>query len=208
MIGMKQIRDMVMATAATRAFNGLPNNLVTMDNFWSHSTYCGLAARILADHCSKGQGESLFIAGLLHDIGQLIIFNKLPELAQKALMASIEDPGEPELWAVERDIIGFDHCQAGVALARKWQLPELLQECIEFHHQPEGAKTFPVPVAIIHIANSLAYLAETNSTELDDAPKIHPSALETTGISSDVFLTTVEAAREQYGEVKSAIFAD
>src|SRR3989338_3244754 len=90
-IGTTQIRNLALSMSAARTFAGLPNDLVSMDNFWHHSLYCALVARILARQAGKCDPEALFTAGLLHDIGELIIFNRLPEQAKESLLIRSEE---------------------------------------------------------------------------------------------------------------------
>ena len=206
-IGMQKMRELVLATSAVKAFNGLPNDSVTLENFWLHSIYCGLIAKGLAANCKQVSTETMFTAGMLHDIGQLIIFNKFPEQSRKILTMGIDEPSEPELYLLERDLIGFDHCEVGSELAKNWKLPELLQECIEFHHEPDRAQAFPLEVAIIYIANHLAVMAEINSSDLNDGPEILSSAIETVGVSPESFTPIIEEARSQFVEMKSALLS-
>jgi putative nucleotidyltransferase with HDIG domain len=202
-IGMAKIRDLVLATSVAKT---LPNDVFTMDAFWKHSIFSGLAAKALATHSGRGEADALFVGGLLHDIGQLVMFHVIREETSDALMASIEEPDEPPLYEVERRMIGFDHCQMGVALARKWQLPDLLCDCIEFHHQPGRAERHQDEVAIVHVANSLAYLAEIRSEDFEDAPPISPAARELLGLSDEKLLMIVAVAQREFSEVNSLLF--
>lgn len=209
LLGNKKIRDLVLATSVAKTFDGLPNELVSMHNFWMHSVYCALCARQLASQCKQPvQADVLFIAGLLHDIGTLVIFNKLPDAAREALLYSIEGPEGTEIYQAEREIIHFDHAQVGAELARHWQLPEVLQECIAFHHEPEQAKNYPVETAIVHIANSLAVLAELHSTDEEEAGHIEEAAWEVTGLDRSIIEPTIAIANEQITEVQSSFFPE
>jgi len=203
-IGMSKIRDLVMATSVAET---LPNDVFTMDAFWQHSIYCGLIAKAIAVETRKGQGDSLFVAGLLHDIGQLVMFHTVRDLVSEALIASVEEPNEPPIYKIERKLIGFDHCQLGVALAKKWQLPDMLCACIEFHHEPEKADVFGDEVAATHVANSLAYLAEIKSDDLEDAPPIQPAAMETLGLNEESLLALIDGVQAEFSEVKSLLFS-
>ncbi len=209
MLGSKQIRDLVLATSVAKAFDGLPNELVSMEHFWYHSLYCALLAQHLAAECDKPvQADVVFVAGLLHDIGDLVLFSKVPEQSYEALMYAVEGPEGVEIFDAEREIIGFDHAQVGAALARQWQLPEVLQECIAFHHEPAGARNFPVENAIVHIANSIAYLAEIDSSNLDDAPRIEALAWELTGLNTNVIPGVIEAAKSEIAEMQQVFFTE
>ncbi|RMD80417.1 MAG: HDOD domain-containing protein [Gammaproteobacteria bacterium] len=153
-IGTRELRDLVLATCVVRLFKGLPNDLVTMDDFWRHSIGCGLAARALAAQRGERLKERHFVAGLLHDIGALIVYAKLPELAREALLRARHQ--HQPIFLAERAVMGFDHGAVGCELMRKWKLPEHLQEAAAFHHEPEKAPVDPRDVAMVHLADRIA----------------------------------------------------
>ena len=202
-LGTRQVRDLTLGLSATRAFEGIPNELVSMRSFWHHSMLCAASAQQLAAVCTRGRPDSSFVAGLLHDIGQLVLFNKLPQQSQAALLMTIDAPNEPDLYLCERELIGFDHAQVGGALARRWRLPSSLTECIEFHHNPGAAQQHPLEVSVIHIANSVAALAEIGSDEFEDAPPIDAVAWEVTGLSRKTVLEVAARVPETFEELKS-----
>lgn len=208
LLGTRQVQALALATSAVRAFDGIPNNLVSMESFWEHSIYCALAARTLAMECLKPKREAVFIAGLLHDIGQLVLYYRLPELSSQALVAVMEGPGELEAQEAERDLMGFDHAEVGGELIRRWGLPLNLQECVAFHHDPTRASQHPVEVAIVHIANSIAALAELSSLDLHEAPRIHPVAWKLTGLQEDIIESVVGGIQGQINDVRSVLMGD
>ena len=177
-LGVRQVRDLTVGIAAVRTFDGIGNDLITMESFWRHSVLCAVAAGQIASRRNGGRGESPFVAGLLHDIGQLVLFSRAPQRAREALLMSVDAADDLALYACERAVLGFDHGAIGVALAQNWGLPLSLQECIQFHHEPSQARAHPVDVATIHIANSVAVLAEIGSKDPQDAPPIDPAALQ------------------------------
>ncbi len=176
-LGVRQVRDLTVGITAVRTFDGIGNELVTMASFWRHSVLCAVAADQIAARRGGRRGDTPFVAGLLHDIGQLVIFNRIPELAREALLMSVDSVDDLGLHLCERQVMGFDHAAVGAALARGWGMPAALQECIEFHHQPDDARDFPAEVATIHIATGVAVLAEIGSNDLNDAPAMSPAAL-------------------------------
>jgi putative nucleotidyltransferase with HDIG domain len=199
-LGVRQVRDLTVGLTAIRTFDGIANSLVTMESFWRQSVLCAVAAGHIVAQRGGGRGESPFVAGLLHDIGQLVLFNRVPELARQALLMSVDAADDLGLYLCERKVMGFDHGAVGVALARKWGLPLSLQECIQFHHEPERAQAHPIEVATVHIANSVAVLAEIGSTDLRDAPAISRTALREAkfGLTNmaDIVRQTQESAQE------------
>lgn len=202
LIGTSQIRSLALSLSVASSFEGMPNDLVSMRNFWKHSLLCALAARLLCKQARRCDADALFTAGLLHDIGELIIFNRLPDQAKEALMLVLDSQEEISVPEAEGQIIGFDHSAVGGALAKQWNLPTVLQECIAWHHDPASAEKHPREVALIHIANTLAQLAEVDSLELDDAPAIAPHAWEVTGLDADVVEEVVRAAQEEFAEIE------
>ena len=205
-LGTKKIRDLVISTAASDTFDGIPNNLITMQDFWHHSLYCALLAQILAKKSKKIKSESIFIAGLLHDIGQLLMFNKLPEKSHETILLLMEGTEELETYEAERHVFGFDHMEVGAELIKKWKLAPVLQECIEFHHVPQNAKNFPAEVALINIANAVAVMADFNSMNEDDIPMINPISWELTGLSKNDLPEAIKQAQEEIEEIESVLF--
>lgn len=208
LIGSKQLRDLVVATSAIGCFRGIPNQLVSMDDFWYHSLYCGLAARALGQRRRLPHADSLFVAGLLHDIGQLVIFHRLPEKARVALQLSVEDPHAVDMHQAEQRVLGFDHAQVGGLLLQHWRLPALLEECVALHHNPTAARRFPAEVATVHIANVIATLAEINSLHLEDVPAIEPRAWKQAGLKDDVIEPVVRDIQKQFREARLLFLAD
>jgi putative nucleotidyltransferase with HDIG domain len=195
-IGTNQIRNMALATSVASTFDGLPNDLVSMEHFWKHSLYCALAARILAKQARSYDPDVMFTAALLHDIGELIIFNRLPENAKDALLMVLESGDEIPVYRAEQKIIGFDHAQVGGELAREWKLPNMLEECIEFHHNIRAAQRFPREVALVHIANVIALMSELGTLSTEDVSPIDPLAWSIVGLNADEAIqVTVDEAR-------------
>lgn len=202
-IGTSQIRNLALSTAIANSFAGLPNSLVSMENFWRHSLYCALAARSLARQAGKCDAEAMFTAGLLHDIGELVIFNRMPEMAREALTQVLDNADELTVHQAERQVLGYDHAQVGGELARQWKLPSLLEECIACHHFPGEAKRHPREAAIVHIANVLAVMAELDTLATEDVTPIDPQAWETVGLlAADAIEATVHEARAEIAEAE------
>lgn len=203
-IGSRQVRDLTLGLSAIRVFQGIPIEVISMDDFWSHSLYTALIARRLAGASSKALEDTAFVAGLLHDVGQLLLVLRVPDLARKSLWLATEGPEDLTLADAERQVLGFDHGDVGLELARKWNLPEVLRECIAHHHEPGRASIAHAgAVAIVHVANSLAYLAETDSLEPSMGPAIAPAAARLAGFQERDIPQVVSETRAQIDEVRA-----
>jgi putative nucleotidyltransferase with HDIG domain len=201
-IGTAQVRSLSLSLSVANTFEGLPNDLVSMRNFWKHSLLCGLAARSLCKEARRCDADTLMTAGLLHDIGELILFNRLPDASRKALLLVLDSQEEMQINEAEDEIIGFDHGAVGGALAKMWNLPMVLQECIALHHYPERAEHHPREVALIHIANVLAQLAEIDSFDFADASPISPAAWARCGLDEDCAQEVILAAQKDFEEIE------
>lgn len=204
-IGTSQIRNLALSTAIARSFAGLPNDLVSMENFWHHSLYCALVARILARQVKvrRCDADAVFTAGLLHDIGELVIFNRLPGQAKEALLLVLDSADELPIYQAEGNVMGFDHAEVGGELARQWRLPPLLEECIAYHHDVRQAQRYPLETAVVHIANILALMAEVDTLDPADVPPVDPLAWEITGlVAEEVIGPVVREAQEAIAEAE------
>lgn len=208
LIGTAQIRNLALSMSVARSFAGLPNDLVSMDNFWRHSLLCALAARHLAKEVRRCDPDALFTAGLLHDIGELVIFNRLPEQARQALELVLDNQDEIQVHEAERQMLGFDHADVGGELAREWKLPPLLEECIAHHHAITDAKRHPRETALVHLANVIALMAEIDTLDPADVEPIDPLAWKATGLSEESVEPAIRAIQAEVVEVEKLFLSN
>jgi HD-like signal output (HDOD) protein len=149
-IGMKELRSLILSASATSVFNKIAPDLIDMNDFWQRSVYTGLAAKKISRRAKQGKGETLFLTGLLHDVGKIVLFNSLPEEATLALERSRENQ-EP-LHLVEREVFGFTSPEVGAELLKMWRLGENLFQPIRFQDQPHMAKEFPIEARILNLS--------------------------------------------------------
>lgn len=206
-IGEDDLRNLVLATSAVDTFKRIPNQLVDIDLFWRHSVHTGIVSRLLSRHCNILHGERLFVAGMLHDIGKLVLYFKEPELSQQVLMEAAETDGQ--LFNAEKKIIGFTHGDVGAALIEAWKLSDTLREVVAYHHTPLRARKHPIETAIVHIANcvveALSPDIEIDEHLLDDFPAFEPKTLQVTGINLEILPEIMDKAWEQASEVLDII---
>ncbi len=198
-IGTRELRDLILATSVMRTFKGLPNDLVTMEDFWRHSICCGLAARALAAHRGEQLVERFFVAGLLHDIGSLLVYRKIPELAREALLRAQHN--DVPLYRAEQEVMGFDHAAVGVEILRKWKLPENLQESTEFHHSPGMAQRFPRDTALIHIADAVSDALRYGNSGDPHVTTVDHQAWRLADLSDDSISTVIAEVEQQFSSV-------
>lgn len=154
-IGTQQLRDLTLAISVMENFNGLPSGLINMQTFWQHSIGCGVVARVLATFCRENNVERFFVAGVLHDIGQLLLCTRVPDLVSQMLDIST-DQGQPH-YVVQNNTLGFDHGRVSGELLRCWHIPSNIVEPVSFHHFPDLSRQYPFETALLHVSDVISH---------------------------------------------------
>jgi len=152
-IGVNQLSTLAVGTSVMSLFKDVPAEVLDMEQFWKHSIAVGLIARRLCRITGKGDPERAFVAGLLHDIGQLILLQAEPERASAVLSYARQE--DVLLWDKEKALLGFDHATLGGMLLRKWNFPFVLVSAVLEHHQPKENQKEDEP-ALVHCAETIA----------------------------------------------------
>ena len=197
-IGTTELYQLVLSVSAVKSFSNIPNDLVKMDMFWRHSVYTGLLARALAVRASILHPERLFVAGLMHDIGSLVLYHQRPEAMRDLLLIANGD--EEVLYQAEISRFGFSHASVAAHLMDAWQLPEELALSIKWHHQPELAEKASVEAHLLFLANHLVNESDQGNFMGSPRTDIHvPRAmLEVVGLTEDELFFAFEEAAEQF----------
>ncbi|MFP4682151.1 MAG: HDOD domain-containing protein [Ectothiorhodospira sp.] len=173
-IGTQQVRDLVLAATLIQHFQRIPVSGVDMASFWRHSIGCALLARSVAFFRREANVERAYVAGLLHDIGRLILFMHLEDLTTRVLEA--RDRSGDLLYRVESRELGFDHTQLGAALLERWRLPPVLTEPVRHHHTPDEARRYPMETAMVHLADSMAHALRLGTSGERFVPPVDETA--------------------------------
>lgn len=155
LIGIRELETLVLATLVIDKFSSLPGGMMSMRDFWSMSLRCALNAKELCTaHCQVESIETIFICGLLHDIGRLIFYRRIPALAREiGLQVAANDKDEVQ---IEHNLLGFDHFQTGAELAKLWNLPAIIETTIRYHSKPELSGQFTTEANIVKLAYRLS----------------------------------------------------
>lgn len=197
-IGERELRYLVLALSAVRAFSGVPIEMANMASFWRHSVYCAVLSRLIAARCHVLHSERLFVAGLLHDVGLLVILQRAPELARAALQRAHDD--NEELQRAEREVLGCDHAMVGRMLLEQWHLPSVLCETVGCHHDIASAEEARLDAAIVHIANVMANRAELPIEHDGPMPQVDPLAWELTSLDESIMESLADEAAPMFAE--------
>lgn len=201
-IGTKEISGLALGICVMRAFDDIPAKTIDMQAFIRHSLACGMVARIVAALKNMEQTEQLFVSGLLHDIGKLIVFKYYPEHAVACLRMAAESGNST--FHAEQAVIGLNHTQIGLYLLKKWRLPLDLENNIAFHHAPAKALD-PIKAGIVHLADLIAHGLGIGSSGERSIPFFDDGVLDNVGISTHTIQLVIRQAVHQLGPME-AIF--
>ncbi len=154
-VGTAQLCDLATAILVIRKFNHIPQNLIKLETFWCHNIACATAARTIVTELGIQQAERVFITGLLHDIGKLVMYLAEPDLSF-GMLQQLKSNTVLNANEVEAATFGYDHAELGAALLKEWGLADCLVEPVRYHHAPDQANNFATELSVLHLANAVA----------------------------------------------------
>jgi len=190
-LGTKQIHDLVLAAGVSEAFDDLPNELMDMSVFWQRSVQTGILARTLGEGAGLHTGEALFVRGLLHNIGHLVLYRQFPDLCRLALKQA--NDGLEQLYNSERKLIGCSAIDVTIEVCRIWGLPQSFIESFEFLGHPEKSPELGRETAMLHIAAMISHGMDTDLLLTEVAAVIRPEVWQLAELSPEVTSSALDA---------------
>ena len=203
LLGLNQLSTLAMGVSVLPLFKNIPPECVNMAQFWRHCVGVGIVTKLLAVRLRDPSPERFFVAGLLHDIGRLVLFKHVPELTAAAL-SEVGRNGR-RLLDVEREMLGFDHAVLGGMLLRKWRFPESLEQAVWRHHDPLAGE-IPLEPGLVCVADMVAGAVLPGCSGDPLVPRFLPEVWRLVGIGPEDLGALVETA-EAHFEVISTMFA-
>lgn len=203
LVGTQQLRDLSLATCVIEMFEDIPASFVNMETYWKHCLATACCSRLLAEHCQEENIERYFVAGLLHDIGSIVLYLKGGRKLRRLLARCTKN--HELLTTAERAVFGFDHTSVGKELLALWGLPKVLQEAVEAHHTPARAKMFPRVANITHISEIMVDAMEMGSNGENYVSPISEEAWLELGLSTDYLPLIYQGLEQQWLDAQSAM---
>lgn len=200
-LGLEAIKSLVLSSSVIEMFKPHKLEAEYQENFWRHSLATALASRIVTKFHRQARGldsEVAFSAGLLHDIGKLIICcffrEEHDEIEHLKKKNNISD------YQAETAAAGFSHTLVGRVLSENWKLPLVIQDAIEHHHFPDKvAKDGENYAVVVHVANYLAKRAFNRLLkDFDNWHHLQPEIVEDYGLTEDVIDAFCQQLLEAY----------
>ncbi|MGA2174861.1 MAG: HDOD domain-containing protein [Verrucomicrobiota bacterium] len=195
LIGIRQVQDLLLASSIIERFAGVPEKYVSMESFWRHSLACGIAARLVAMERRLPKPDKYFVAGLLHDVGRLVLLGQGAQAAHQVFQLCQKE--RMLLREAEMRVLGFDHQQIGGALLRHWRYPTTLIEAVACHHQPALAELGREEAATVHFCDHLVNAMQIGCSGERYVPPLNMKAWERLHLPLETLPSIVGAVDEQ-----------
>lgn len=185
-IGTKSVYDLVTAYSVAKAFKNVDSDIIDLDRFWERSVCCSLMAKYLADALSLPESERLFVSGLLHNIGELVMVQAAPEIA--TFCSELTADNTPMKLQLRK--LGFTYADIGAELIQYWGIPESIWKPIQVQHfglhsaQNKDEKVIQL-ATILALENIYSHLYQENSA-------LAPELFEPLGFKMDDIQTALD----------------
>lgn len=185
-IGLDTIKSLVLSLHAFSQFENVNVDGLTMESLWTHSLDVAAWAKHIAkcEGCDRRMVDEAFTAGMLHDVGKLVLAANMPADFGRAVRLANEQ--KVEFRIAEDQVFGASHAEVGGYLLGLWGLPVPVVEAIALHHCPEKAEHDELaPLAIVHVADVLASQRGT-SARVGAAPTVNADYLTKLGLAERI----------------------
>ena len=179
LLGEVQVYNLVVAYGATEAFSSVKTQAIDLERFWEQSIHCALIAKFLGQRLGIKPQEPLYLSGLLHNIGELVVAEVTPaQAAQCQQLSPVHVPSQ-----IQQKVLGFTFVDCSLALMQIWQLPLNIQRPLLAIHHTEFSQVNSVGL-ILHISAQLALLHSTLGTYTQSQLVAH-QAIELLGLTAE-----------------------
>ncbi len=154
LIGMRELENLVLATVVIERFSDLPGQIMSIHDFWAKNLRSALVSKELDMHFGRQFPDTAFLCGLVHNIGQLVMYRRIPVLAREVdLLIQSNANSDVDEATVEEQVIGFDHYALGAELCRLWKLPLVVIDSIALHRYPDHTGPNTHIAALVRLAH-------------------------------------------------------
>jgi len=204
MLGAQQVHDIVLSASIADTFAGIMTDVMNMRQFWQRSVYCAVTTQQLGAACGEMNNERLFVMGLLHDVGHLLMYVAFPEVSQQLIRAAKES--DQPLYKAERELLGFDYAQLGGDMMQHWDLPTSLQATTRFHPEAMVTNQFSLEINLLHLSSLLIRSDLEDGDFARGAYAVTDTAWEVTGLTVEKCLETRQTAFPQFEDIANSLY--
>jgi putative nucleotidyltransferase with HDIG domain len=200
-LGFQTTRNLITAAAVTGCFPEGQCARFDDQAFWRHSIATAACAKVLARRMRFNQ-DYAFTAGLLHDIGRLVLVSSFPTRYEQVI--AYRAAHDCTLLDAERAVLGVDHVEAGVALAEHWNFSDTMRLAIANHHDPEAVGAGFL-ASIIHVANAIVHALDVAREPDELVPVVSSVSWAALGLSEEAYLHAFRETELQFEEISTIL---
>jgi len=198
-LGMQKLHDLTLAISVSKATGTMNNEVMDLNTFWHRSVHCGFLAKQIAESAGWHNVESIFVRGLLHDIGHLVLFSTYPDESRQVLDHSGQ--GLEGQMQEEQDSIGAHALQLTAKLAQLWQLPQSFIDTFQHLLHPEEVDSpLAREIAILNIAIQFTRNSDTDTLDEDVLEQVRPEIWEIAGLEPDAGMAVLDESTQTMSE--------
>lgn len=151
-IGQNTLINLIYTTCSSGMFKKeFDGYFLEKGELWRHSVACAICSQLVSKKLKAKNADMAFTAGLLHDLGKIILNGFLKDKSEE--ITKLVEKDEFSFLQAEKEIVGLNHCEAGAIIAETWKFPDSLIEVLRYHHEPENAVLNKPLTYIVHIGN-------------------------------------------------------
>ena len=206
-LGTRVLTNLVITSCAARHFRNYGGqNESAVRRAWERSVANAISASLLASISGAVEKHRAYTAGLLQDIGQLVLER---HFVRERATIEAELAHGADLIQAEKSVLGLSHADVGARLAARWNLPEVLVDTILCHHEPERARCDPLLASFVHLGSQVVQACSAlehppGSSEAREYP-LHDSALLTSGFDGLALASVEERLVQELGRAQELL---
>jgi putative nucleotidyltransferase with HDIG domain len=200
LLGLNVVRGLLLGVSV---FEVMQKSMVGL---WEHSLGCAIAARIIAKKKNISEPEEISIAGLLHDIGKVVMILRYKEEYEEVIKEA--ETKDLLIIEAEKSIFDITHADSGSWIAKRWNFPQSLVEIIEYHHKPSLSRSLPMQTAIVHLADLLTRSVGFGFSGDNHVPAVNTAAWELLKLSDADLRDIFDEMAEAFSEAEAFLIGD
>ena len=201
LLGMENVKKLILMTSMANSFPTSRCRNFDPKAFWRHSIATAICAELIS-RTLKMKHDFAFTAGLLHDIGRLVLVTRFPKEYEQVI--AYRDQQDCYLLDAERAVMGIDHMSVGLVLAMQWEFSDAIQDAISGHHEPDSKELNSV-AAIVHVANSIVHALDLSETEHDLVPLLSQHAWDALHLSEADYIAIFRETELRFEAINQVV---
>jgi putative nucleotidyltransferase with HDIG domain len=187
-LGLRSVSTLVLAAAVSDRFPNIACPGFDLGRYWRHSVAVALCSREIARRL-RLDTDAAFTAGLLHDLGRLVMASQTPQQLERVYIR--RDELDVPMLEAERDALGSDHAQLGAEVGLRWRFGSEIVNAMRLHHEPPAASSATI-VDIVHVADNVSHALNLAQDPAEIVPELDAAAWNRMGLSQAQWFTVFE----------------